>query len=532
MNATVFLQIPQQHDYTNPAVELNHKRLAKWLKQLPLLNLVASMRELLGALEPANMQRMPAKTRVRLLELYRQTVVSIFPATEDEALRRLPLTGAQREQVKEDMTRLCAALAAGYKILVNDGLQEQVDPRRQPILLLAAYRAVETGALTLLHAYRTYQPAPPFTYLDLHQLYRFAEQWGIVDSAVVYDREVVDPDGIGASYKRIMLLAVLDPLHLAAGTAVPLHAMLGPYAGHCRIETAASGRGDACSFLVDPDGDSPPVPSAKVSAGYPIEQPRFLQVRPAVEQARQRLSELYTHADWARTHGEEVRLLGLLAPELERDRRRQTPRKTVNRETRVALGIDAIHYYLSRGPRHLDELLKGAESGIQVDDLDSEQEARHTLDPWMIINHSANGFLLTSRRNVQREVRVGEALAVILPGNGQQMPLLTLACARWLRNTTDRRVEIGVEVIPGNMAPVTCVPDDELNLKYGELAALLLSGVSSQNPPTTLITPKAIYGPNRPLSIQTGCESLRVRAAELIMDTAVFDRFTFETLEP
>jgi hypothetical protein len=531
VNATVFLQTPQQHDYTNPAVELNHKRLAKWLKQLPLLNLVASVRELLGALEPANMQRMPAKTRIRLLERYRETVVNIFPSAEDEVLRRLPLTSAQRGQVKEDMIRLCSTLAAGYKILVKEGLDEQVDPRRQPIMLLATYRAVETSSMTLLHAYRTYQPAPPFTYLDLHQLYRYAEQWGIADSAVAFDRKMVDADGIGASYKRIMLLAVLDPLHLAAGTAVPLFELLGRHAGKCSMEPAGDGAGDPCAFLVDLDGDSPPLPSAKAATGYPVEQPRILHVRPAIDRARQRLSELCAQADWARIHGEEVRLLGLLVPELEKDRLRQTPRKAVNRETLVAVGLEAIHYYLSRGPGHLAELLKGAESGIQVDDLDSEREARYTLDPWMIVNHSVNGFMLTSRRNVQRDVRVGDALGVIVPRNAQQPPQLTAACVRWMRNTTDRRVEIGVEVIPGNMTPVTCVPGDELDFKYGELAGLLVSGVPGQNLPATLITPKTIYSPDRPLSIQTATESLQVRAAELIMDTAAFDRFTFETLE-
>lgn len=531
VNEALLLQTPEQHDYTNPAVELNPKRLRSWLKELPLMNLLASLRELIDALEPSNRQQMPIKLRMRLLELYRETVVDIFASTEEEHLRRLPITGAQRKQIKDDTGRLCTMLAAGYKLVIKEGHQQQINPARQPLLLLAIYRAMESGVLVLLHSFRTYQPTQPFSYLDIHQIYSHAERHGVVNTPITYDKKTLAPGGISPLYKRIMLLAATDPYHFGPGTAMRLYDALAPYAALCRIEPGRQPAPEPTSFVIDLDGDSPPLPNAKVPDDMPIEQPRLLDVGPAIDKINKLLAAPDEPDNLARPSPEECKLLDLLLPELSKDRIRRAPRKAVTRETRLALGLDAVHYFLSKGARQLTESYKEDSLGIEVHDVDSESEARHNLEPWTILNESSNGYLLTGQRKGQREVRVGEAVGLVLPTRADSEPTLTLATVRWLRNAKDGRVEIGIEVIPGAALPVACQSADTFSPGYGALACLLLPSVPALGLAATVVAPKRLYSRNMTLDVKTGNESMKIRAGHLVMDTAAYDRFEFETLQ-
>lgn len=524
---SLLLQVPPQHDYANPAVETNPKRLAKWIKQLPLMNLLASVRDLLDAVEPCNLQRMSGKTRIRLLELYRETALSLFAAVDDDSIRRLHLSTAQRAQVKDDMGRLCAALACGYKLMVKEYHRENTDLRRNAIALLALYRALEACALTLLHAYRNYQPAPPFMLLDAHQLLRHAERCDVMDMPVVYEKKTVAAHGVGGQYKKLMLLAVTDPYHLTAGTAVNLYQLLDAYAPLCRLSKGSQGQG-LKQYVIDLEGDSPPTSCAKTTAAVNIEDARLLDIQPAVARAQERLRELRAVQAGA-TH-QEIRLLNVLVPELEKSRVRQSPRQAVNREARITFGIDAIHYYLSRGKHHLSEMLGTSQPDIEVRDVNTEQEIHHNLDTWLIVNQSANGYLLSNHGKWSGEVRVGNAVGIVIPHGAETSPRLTLAHVRWVRNNKNQRVEVGVEVIPGDIEAVACDPLQQYADKFGAMAALLLPPVVALDIAPSLITPKKLYQPERLFTVRTSSRSFRVRAGRTVMDTALFDRFEFEPL--
>jgi hypothetical protein len=524
------LQAPRQHDYSNPAVELNPKRLSRWLKELPLLNLAASLGDLIESLEPLNLEPMPAKNRLRLLELYCGPILDLFAATADDCLLKLPIGTGQRHRIRDSMGRLCAALASGYKIVVRDTWRERLDPRKNPFMVVAAYRAMEIGGRTLLHAWRNYQSVPPFTYMDLHQLYRFAERHGILDAPVSYERQAISATGMGALYRRLLLLAAIDPFHLSAGVAERLFGFLEGYADACRLLPSRPGEADieGC-FLVDLETDSPPQPCSKIGREIEWEQPRVLDVTPSMDQLRQHMEKLRGPKGALQLNTEEGRLLSLLLPELERDRQRRAERRTSQREVRVCLGLSATHFFLTKGTNYLAQHLAAASTGMHVQELSSAEEARHSIDSWLILNESANGYMLTSRRRWSGDARVGDVAGVVQanPSGGVRFALATV---RWVRVTADQRTEIGVEVIPGAAHPVRCIGSDAVVDGGGDLPGLFLPQVPALNLPATLVVPKRLYSRDRLIHVRTGERDMQVRAGHLLADTALFDRFEFVTV--
>lgn len=532
MNQTLQIKTPAQHDYDNPAVETNPKRLSKWLKQLPLLNLSASVKELRDAIELANEQPMPAKTRLRLLELYHEPVLSVFDAGEDQHLRSLPMSSAERVRVKEEMGQLCSALANGYKILVKEGHAAGQSPARNPAALLALYRAMEMTALRLLHSFRAYQVIPAFAYLDAHQLYAFARHQQVLDTPVGFEKKTVSEAGPGALYLRIMLLAVTDPFHLGLGAAGKLFELFNHYAHLCDTLALDGDLTAKGCFVVDLARDHPPIPCARAQAEQSLPQHGYiLDVRPAVECARQRLEQFRQASTAAKVESEEVQLLKLLVPGLEKSRVRRAARRHVNRETRLAVGIDTIHYFVATGRAALETAFADSGEAVQVRDLGSEEEGQFSLEPWTVVNESVNGCLLVSRSRRQPSARVGDAVGIVSLGNDDR-PRVTLAVVRWMRKGGKGHMEIGVEVIPGRMLPVRCIPAGESPaMADDQPRGLFLPSAAALEVPATLMLPKQVYSRDRLIEVHTRERVTRVCAGNLVMDTAHFDRFDFTVVE-
>jgi len=512
----LFSNLPEQHDYRNPVVELSPKRLARWLNELPVMNLCACLDQVLEALRPCNLQAMPDKNRMRLLGLYRDTFVLLFDAVDDEQLARQPISSEQRQAARSQAAALCAELASGYTILVRECLRSDA-PARQPLLIPALYRALEITAVGLLHSYRSYQPPPPFAYVQLHGLYAVAERTGIHQAPVTLERRSLAEDTIGAHYRQILMLAVSDPYRFGVGAAARLFPLLAPYAPMCLLGPYGSAEAEAGCYVIDRGADSAPTPADRADAGRPFEDPLLLDIRPALDGIAKALST-------SEGDTEHASLLQSLLPGSETKRVRQAPRREVQREAWVTFGIAAVHHFLRGGPGPIAEAIRTAGAAFQVRDLDGDTDPEHEFEPWAVINESVSGYLLASRNQWLGEARVGDVVGVSL-SNASGQPRLTAAAVRWMRAARDRRVEMGVEIIPGTARPVRCSGDNsEL------VAALFFPSAPALQLAATLVLPKGIYRPGAVVGVQTGERMLQVRAGDIVSATDCFDRFDFEAV--
>lgn len=480
----LLLTVPDQHSYQDPAVERNPRRVQAWVNELPLLNLAVAVPMLLEALENCNAQRMPAKERIALLEQYRKPVEAIFISFDRRRLEQdIPNTTA-KDRLKEQLALLFNTLAEGYKLVLLEGHRQGRRLDKDPLLLMAAYRALEQIILGILHAFRLYGPLPPFAYMELHQIYALAEAQGVADTPLhKHDQDKLRT--IGALYKRLMLIAIGDPYHLGEGEAFKLFQALEPIAPLCVIGTQLpeTGPEQEGRFLIDLHGDSPP--QACERDGF-AEEPRVLDVR-GVAAALPGYSR-----------SEHLPRLRRLLPKLSVTQRRSLNRRPVNREIAIAIGITAVH-----------ALLLG----------------RGKSERWQVVNESAHGYLLRNN-GLESLLCVGEVLAIRDPRDGDR-PML--AVTRWMRQGKGGHVETGIEVIPGEPSAVNV----EIDGKEQAIPGLTLPAAPALGLPASLIVLKGrIYSRDKVTLIsRTGGLKLRLamQAGEALMTTEAIERIALHS---
>lgn len=488
------LTTPEQNAFSNPAVERDPKRIGRLLEQLPVLNVAESAGTLLAMLPALNEERMAAKERLRLLELYRAPAVSIFKSFDRASLRHIPLSQQRRQEITEAVGRLYLEMAVGHKIIVREAHAAGLNPAKNHVVLLAMRRAMEFIGYALMYSFRMYGTPPPFAYLEINQLYLYAEHYGVADQAVVAERKAEEGASMRQMYVRIMMVAAADPYRLADGEADRLFDLLKRCGDNCTVSRAAAPESDAEGrFAVDLGSDRPPQRLAG-SKFAPDAQLRFIDARPALAAMGREIRRREPAPEDA-----DQRLLDKVAPNLQAAIHRRHERHAVRREADVALGLEAVHAVLS---------------GLR-------QACAPGTERWLVLNESASGYLLARQGAPLDEARVGDVVAIAAARGDERREPPLVAAIRWLRSVGAGRTEMGVETVAAQAVPVTCGGD------FPSQPGLFLPAIRALEIPASLLVAKGVYSTGRVITVVTGHKRVDVQAGPLLADTAHFDRFAF-----
>ena len=212
------LSVPQQHDYTDPTVERDVARLQDWLSNLPLMDVIETVRLVHAALSALNEQKLDHARRFRFLEIYRATVLRLFVTLDPLHLRQLSLSKTQRREAVKGLAGLFLSMAGGYKLIVVLLYSSLVPGKPAPELFgLAINRALEQLGYAMLDSYRFYRTPQPFMMAESHQLYRLARHHGLLDSSIHESEENRQPLTTAMLYHTSMLLSLTDPFRLSEG---------------------------------------------------------------------------------------------------------------------------------------------------------------------------------------------------------------------------------------------------------------------------------------------------------------------------
>ena len=206
------LSIPEQHNYTDPTVERDVDRLHSWLTNLPLMDVVETVRLVHGALDALNEQKLPVKQRFQYLEEYRATAQRLFVTVDPLHLRQLALSKLQRQEAIDGVERLFLSMAGGYKLIVVELYQASGKGPPDPLFGHAINRALEQLGYSLLDSYRFYRAVQPELIAESHQLYRLARHQGLLASCVDEDDEHGPAASIAMLYHTSMLLSLTEPV--------------------------------------------------------------------------------------------------------------------------------------------------------------------------------------------------------------------------------------------------------------------------------------------------------------------------------
>ncbi len=495
----LLLTAPPQHAADNPAVERDPKRLRQWLDSLRASDIDETVAALQARIAPFNELQMPDRERFELLEILQDACEAILYCYDELRLRSLPISPERRAMLAEDIVWIHLGLANGYKIIVRKGHAEGLQPGRDPILRLSIYRAMALLGEALLRAYRAHAPAPPLTYLELHQLYRFAEAGGVLDA-----RLRVKGGGthvtIAALYKQLLLLAALDPYRFEPGELAELQLLLEPFAGHCVIGPPRSETGRA--FGLDLLNDAPPFPPGRDGGKGAV---RCLDVAPASQACRR----------WLDAHGAQapreaqllVRALERLEPDTPEAR---APRQMMHGQVAVAIGLSAVCDLLG-------------DPGPRPSRPPGRQAAPPGTSAWRLLDTNEGGWLLGGGTEpAGRAVRIGEILGVVMASHSDG-PRLGAGLVRWRRVGAGGEVRLGVERLPGNPLPITYRAADTDLPQPG----IFFSRSEERPSPPLLLTRRKLYRPGCVLHVSAGPRVFAAEALAEVLPGPLFATFRF-----
>jgi cyclic-di-GMP-binding protein len=496
------LTVPLQHDYNDPTVERNIGRLQEWLINLPLMNVVETVRLVLGALSALNEQKLDDELRFRFLEVYRSTVLRLFQTLDPLHLRQLVLSRTQRQEAIENAARLFLELAGGYKVIVKARYPDTGSKTTDRLLGLAINRALELLGYSLLDGYRFYREIPALLFAESHLLYRSARRYGLLNVTVPSDDDAQPLLTTADIYHVSMLLSLTEPERLAEGEAGLLFDVLQRHAGGCRIIPGNSweGTGEGL-FLLDLHTGSLPVPCTTLRSRAQAAEPYLLDATGALQAIRKQLEHT---PEKMRMQSPEATLLRRLMPEQSAELRRREQRRSDGRYAGILVGLEAVHAWLGN---HREAGGNRTTGLMQCKVLDS----------------SPNGMKLSWQEGGSGDVQVGELLGVV-EGEGSRSTL-QLAIVRSVRVYQEGGLETGVLLLSGGFGAVTCsIPDSP---GPDEVHALFMPANESEQLSATLLAARGLYQHGCKLVIDVGGREIHVRAGRTVFESPLYDRFEF-----
>ena len=336
---------------TTPAADLaelsfcqtNAPALADWVAGLPMANTQNTADQLLLGTGEVSRLKISSVDRMQLLEQLRPTLEYICS--------RLDRSSSSSENSEEQSIlaqRLQTNLTVGYKSVIRDADPSTVDDRR--VVTLATHRTIADLSRTLLRSCQHYVAPSRNLWLELNQLYSLAERMGVATHNITDDENhSVMNMSISDHYMRCLLLASSKPNQLRERQLTAIFNALEQWVGYTSIVPTA----DDSLFCIDLDKDLPPrytrLVEDKSGSGL-----RGLNTGKLVYQLEAYLKGIDTELPIPDFVEEQV--ANHLASCWGEIAKRGFRRAPATGNMKVAVGMRAVHYFISGGVDFVDQL--------------------------------------------------------------------------------------------------------------------------------------------------------------------------------
>jgi len=547
------LKIPEKKP-TAWVTETTPKAARFWLNSLSLSDSNRTARELYRSLHTLNRLRLDPGSRGAILEIYRTPVNTVTAALQQTlGQQSLPLAVNFR-RMTEIVRELNCEMALGYKIVLLDqqGSWKQRLLRKSPAM--AVERAMRYLGEVLVFCYHSYLPFPAQLWSELHELYRYSDQYKILDTPVEIDVERdIGATTIKERYKQICLLGLCNPYQLPQGDARRIHIFLYRWANTATVKPANSMSPAVACFQIDLLRDAPPVLYDQPIDSAGQQRVRILDVTALVAKVKSFVERLEngepaSHLDLG-TECLDVACLELLRHMLRAwgaTTSRQHSRSSGKGFLSLCVGINATHFFadgqrpFSRPPSSLSSMTKNTseEEPLDIDvnatndNISSEIVSaavaveNYHVTRWEIIDQSASGMFLRCTELPGMRLRVGDFLGAQFGGNveGEWWP----ATVRRLQVDVSGNIEIGIELLASQLTPVAvCAADGQVPCH----AALTLPelATSSKKRPRSLVIPRGVFREQADLLLimSADTEPVRIRPLKLVERSRSFEQLYF-----
>ena len=174
------LDVPKQTPNHGVVAFLNPSRLRAWLETLPSGNPIKTAQELVKTLSQVNRAEVPVIQRYNLLDQCRPLITDILDTLHKQYIAAAVPLEEKHRLTAELAHALLTETVYGYKAVILATSKTPTAEATRNMLVASAVYAVHHLARLLVDIYGIYAPEPKTLWLELHQIYRYAEKQGFL----------------------------------------------------------------------------------------------------------------------------------------------------------------------------------------------------------------------------------------------------------------------------------------------------------------------------------------------------------------
>lgn len=541
-----------------PKPYIKPKQFRHWLLGLPVGNPTKSAQIVLRQLKVLNQSRYPYTERIQLLDAIRPSVRQ-FLISLKQPLRRaqLPLS-EDNLAIKQLIQNLLTEMAHGYKLIANELMEKKSLKENDQLLLRESiYLSIQYLARSVVESYLIYTSPKYDAWRELHQLYRYAEYEGIQNKAIddpYPDYSLPIQYTIDLVYKRIVLLSLSAPYHLMQNEAEDVYYLVSAWTSVCEIvELDKKHISDQCG--VDFATDMAPRYIPSNLEWEPVDG-RIIDI----SEVKSRLNNhtrkiLRTNLETDDFSDEDTP--GSLKERQQRDMllrltdawnssmSRETQREDRGAKLRMALGLNACHFYTSNKAAftpEMDELrlISNRDNQQATGFANTYREALHKdrlheksnypISPWQQHNISHSGIAISCDCSFKdMNIKVGEVISYLFEGKtGLHWKI---GIIRWIHTNEEKHIDMGIMNLSNSAVAIAIKAVGGLGAGTDYFRALLVPKQVSISQQRSVIVPALLYDIGTVLSVNMKTKLFYVKLSRLVLSTGNVAMFEFDVLD-
>ncbi len=509
----LLLSIPRQHSKQNSSVELNSKQLVNWVDNLPMDDVFELVKLVQDKLDAFNEIKLDNNARLKLLEIYWEAVESISFLYDHKRLDMLPVDQVQKTIIAEDIMWLFITLANGYKSILLNFIDSAVSPKKDHVLQTAIIRAFELLVQTAIYAYTGHKTVPPLVHLEINQLYFYMEKNNCLDHKI---KTKESQNTINNLYKQFMFTAILNPYSLNGDDIFQSQFILKDFI--TKVKITKNEKTNSCDrYLIDLEEDLAPIALSKVKSDIHIPSVRSIDISNTLISLSSWVSEKET-LKINSFEKNDVLLIKRILDIFNSERIRIEKRTASNKKVRIAVGINAISYFLSS----IDNILKEYSEESKTENDDN----KFSLQEWIVKDECNQGRKITIPcENLKHEIQIGELIGIVDPmkSNSGFHPVIVVGIIRWKRKK-NTNLDIGVEIIPGNPCHANKIISNNTQSLY---PGIYIPAEEVLSRPSAIIVEKMAYQPKRLLNMTIKDKTHLIEMGTIFAESALYVQCEF-----
>jgi cyclic-di-GMP-binding protein len=508
---------------------------ADWLAELPLVNVAPSQIRLLDQLQELNRFDMPPAERLAVLETLREPIYFV-QAEQIKKLANKPLPLTQMERgIFGHVVSLWQALLAGYQRCLKSATEGALEGKTE----LVCQRALDCLASNMFDHCRVYHAFPEAYWLALHQIYRHAEESGVIATGV---EDPVKKTEVSCAevYVQALLFVLANPNEQQQKQLMQIQRWLERWAQHVPIRRTPPEDQSLPPLLLDF--------SAAAGAYRELDTDgrsatRWLDISDLARVLKKCVvllrkgeppASLGLGEDCAMPGVEQLLVL-LFRVWCEGKNGRVQARRSISAKAQACSTLASMHFHISGKPfrqpghttaltrREHDELATFGHTSTRLEEA-YIAGGGYFIEDWLLQEESLAGLRIVRPAASGGGRYVHTQLIAVRPADAKNF---LVGVVRWIMADKEDALHLGIRVVPGIPGAVAVRPTG-INAKSEKfIPALYCPALPALTTPASLILPPGWYRPKRVLEVYTDTSEL-LELNGVIERGSDFERVAFE----